>query len=54
MTNVWSIPRNDLAAALAFYRQGKASGTLRESDVRVLAKLQDDPHVFFQAVKQEQ
>jgi hypothetical protein len=49
---VWELPRNDLAAALEFYRsERKRSGAVGDDVIRVLAKLQDDPRDFFQALK---
>lgn len=49
--DVWTLPRNDLKAAVEFYRRAKADGTLTEAITRVLARLQDDPSRFFAAVK---
>lgn len=51
MTSVWELPRNDVAVALDFYRRAKADGTLRPEDVRVLARLQDDPERLFLAIR---
>jgi len=53
MTNsLWSLPRNDIAAALDFYRAEKRRRSAVSEDViRVLAKLQDDPHDFFAALE---
>jgi uncharacterized protein YajQ (UPF0234 family) len=49
---VWELPRNDLAAALEFYRaERKRNGTVADDVIRVLAKLQDDPQDLFQALK---
>ncbi len=50
MTSVWELPRNDVAAAVEFYRRAKAAGELRPEDVRVLARLQDDPTEFFSEI----
>jgi hypothetical protein len=50
--SLWSLPRNDVAAALDYYRRAKAAGELDDATVRVLARLQDDPTFFFQAIKQ--
>jgi hypothetical protein len=50
MTSVWSLRRNDVAAALEFYRRAKAAGSLTDAEVRVLARLQDDPTEFFSEI----
>ena len=50
MSDIWTIPRNDLAAALAYYRRAKYDGRLVDSEVRVLARLQDDPTEFFSEI----
>jgi hypothetical protein len=36
------------------YRKLRADGSLTDEAVRVLARLQDDPTEFFQALKREQ
>ena len=53
MIDLWSLPRNDVAAALAMYRKLRAEGPVADAAIRVLARLQDDPTEFFQALKRE-
>ena len=51
--DLWSLPRNDLTAALAMYRKLRAEGPVADAAIRVLARLQDDPTELFQALKRE-
>jgi hypothetical protein len=50
MASVFTVPRNDIAAARAFY---EAKGHLTDDEVRVLIKLQDDPSDLRAAMKAE-
>lgn len=43
MARITDLPRNDAAAAIAFYRAEVAAGTWRHTQGSTLLRLQDDP-----------
>lgn len=53
MPEIVFVPRNDVTAAMAFYRRKRKAGTLRDEEISMLLKLQDDPEPLARAMDAE-
>jgi hypothetical protein len=53
LPEIATLPRNDIPAALAFWRKHRKAGTLRDEEVSMLRRLQDDPEPLAAAMDAE-